>query len=305
MNRKPSRTFVSLALIMVFVLMIGLVVVGMLATSDLSTGEPSLYMTVSAILATNSLMAENIAQTQTATFMPVYYTADMSPTALPYFTGTPTPAPSIYGYHEGLSEAGQTAVWILMTSGGPDEYATFFAQETAFSSVSQTVQSLTATLTPSPTALPTNTALGSGVVRCAYSWAHRDLPDVAVLAQNALESAGIANNSIRADAYGEECINFSTNTVVSFGAMTTDFYVTAQLPNLNFPNTLANYVMDVYAVLSDLDQDSLPARLGYLDFTFTSGTTTKYLRTTFDNIEAALDKNLSGQKLLDVLGGLR
>jgi hypothetical protein len=229
----------------------------------------------------------------------------MSPTALPYFTGTPTPAPSVFGYQENLSESGQTAVWLLMTVGGPDDYATFFAEETAFASASQTAQSLTATLTPSPTAFPTNTVSGSEVVQCAFSWAHRDLPDVATLAQAALTSAKITYTSIRADAYGEECINFSTNTVVSFGAMTTDFYVTAQLSNVNAPNTLADYVKDVYAVLSDLDQDNLPARLGYLDFTFTSGTTTKYLRTTFDDIKAALDKNLSGSKLLDALGGLR
>jgi hypothetical protein len=371
MNRKPSRTFVYLALIMVFLLMIGLVVVGVLASSN---RPPTEFEQTRLPFAMNETTIFHALQTETAKapFTPIYYDASMSPTALPYtelhsmtavaqftptppydaelyekrrmeelglitgggptqyaifyatetalvaayqtaqhFTATPTatvtltPSPNFYGFNAALSESGQTAVWLLMTAGGPDDYATFYAEETLFASASQTAQSLTATLTPSPTALPTNTVSGSEVVQCAFSWAHRDLPDVATLAQDALTSAEITYTSIRADAYGEECINFSTNTVVSFGAMTTDFYVTAQLSNLNAPNTLADYVKAVYAVLSDLDRDSLPARLGYLDFTFTSGTTTKYLRTTFDEIKAALDKKLSGQKLLDELGSLR
>lgn len=311
MNRKPSRPFVYLTLIMVFLLVIGLVVVGVLASSNQSPSSfeltrDSIAGTNAAYAKTESETAIDLEATLTRVVMsntPVPYTADMSPTALPRFTGTPTPAPNIYGYHEGLSESGQTAVWLLMTSGGPDDYATFFAEETAFASASQTAQALTATLTPSPTAFPTNTVSGS--VQCAYSWAHRDLPDVATLAQNALAKANITDTTIRADAYGEDCIDFNTNTIVSFGAMTTDFYLTVEVSNLNGPNTLADYVVDVYTVLSDLNQDSLPARLGYLGFTFTAGTTTKYLRTTFDDIKAALDKNLSGSKLLDALGGLR
>jgi hypothetical protein len=324
MNRKPSRPFVYLALIMVFLLVIGLVVVGVLASSNRPLSPFDL--TRQAIISQNIVgpanaietgtfqAAERQTETAKAAFTPIHYDASMSPTALPYtelhsMTAvaqyTPTPAFSIYGDQENLSESAQTAVWILMTSGGPDDYATFFAEETLFASASQTVQSLTATRTPSSTALPTNTASGSGVVQCAFSWAHRDLPDVALLAQNALDGASIADTTIRADAYGEECINFSTNTVVSFGAMTTDFYVTAQVSNVNDTPALADYVKAVYAILSDLDQDSLPARLGYLDVTFTAGTTTKYLHTSFDDIKAALDRNLSGQRLLDALGGLR
>ncbi len=319
MNRKPSRTFVYLALIMVFLLMIGLVVVGVLVSNTPTPFE----------LTSQAIMSQNIVgdanplvtgtfqalqrQTETAkaAFTPIYYDASMSPTALPYtelhsptavaqvFYHTPTPI--FYTYDSELSQQRQTEVWLLMTSGGPTEYAIFYATETALVEAYQTAQHLNQV--PSLTPLPTVT--GSSVVQCAYSWAHRDLPDVATLARAALESADIADTAIRADAYGEECINFNTNTVVSFGAMTTDFYLTAELTNVNNANVLADYVVAVYRVFSDLPRQNLPARLGYLDFTFTSGTTAKYLRTTFDDIKAAMDKNLSGQKFLDALGGLR
>ena len=305
MNRKPSRTFVYLALIMVFLLVIGLVVVGVLASSNQSPS--SFELTRDSIAGTNAAYAKteagtaiDLEATLTRVVMsntPLPYTADMSPTALPRFTGTPTPI--FYTYDSELSQQRQTEVWLLMTSGGPTQYAIFYATETALVEAYQTAQYLNQV--PSLTPLPTVT--GSGVVQCAYAWAHRDLPDVATLAQAALAKANITNITIRADAYGEDCI--ASNTVVSFGAMTTDFYLTVEVSNLNGQNTLADYVKDVYAVLSDFDQDRLPARLGYLDITFMSDGQTKRLRTTFDEAKAALDKKLSGAALLEALGGLR
>ena len=139
---KPNRTFIYLALAMVFLLATGICVV-LLQTGDLLDGmvEPSLYMTASAIMATNSEVAVLLAQTAT------------SATA----TFTPIPAP---------------------------------------------------------------------VSQCAYSWARRDLPDVTALAQAALDTAHITDTTIRAEAYGEECIDQITNIPQRFGAMTTDFYLT-------------------------------------------------------------------------------
>lgn len=96
MKRKPSRPFVYLALLMVLLLVIGLIVVGrLLSIANTYAGEQSLYMTVSAIQATNSLVANNIAQTQTASRAHIPNTTDMSPvidgTVL---LGTPIPSMS-------------------------------------------------------------------------------------------------------------------------------------------------------------------------------------------------------------------
>lgn len=331
MKTRPSRTFVYLTMTMTFLLIIGLVVVGTLVTSDVVDSEQSLKMTVSAIQATNASIGISIAREQTATFTALHYTADMSPTALPrieestaylqtqaaydatatwfalsitpYLTPTPPYDPELY-------QQRRVEAMGLITGGGPTEYARFYATETALVAAHQTAQYLTATLTPtvsltpSPTALPTLTADEGVFIQCAYAWARRDLPDVTTLAAAALAEAGIADTSVRVEAYGEECIDFNTNTVKGFGAMTTDFYLTAQVNRLT-NQLLADYVVSAYTALTTIPQDSLPARFGYLDIRFTSGDQIKRLRTMFDTVKRVLDEGLSGAALLAGLGGLR
>ncbi|MEO8606967.1 MAG: hypothetical protein ABI690_03750 [Chloroflexota bacterium] len=241
MKTKPSRPFVYLALIMVFLLMFGLIVVGTLVNSNNASGGDNMTSTI--IIAINSTTAFHAIQTETAkaVLTPILYTADLSPTAV-------------------LQE-------ILTTPIGTSEAASF--------------------------------------TQCAYSWAHRDLPNVTTLAQAALANAKIADTTIRADAYGEDCIDPNTNTVRGFGAMTTDFYLTVERPNLSDQTALADYVKVAYIALLTLPADSLPAHPGYLDITFTSGADTKHFRAMFDTIKATLDKNLSGANLLDALGGIQ
>jgi len=110
---------------------------------------------------------------------------------------------------------------------------------------------------------------------------------------------------VRVEAYGEECIDFNTNTVKGFGAMTTDFYLSAQVDRLTDQAGLADYVIAAYQALMTIAPDKLPARFGYLDMIFTSGSQASHLRTMFDDIESALDDGLSGDELLEALGGVR
>jgi hypothetical protein len=309
MKPKPSRTFVYLALIMVFLLVLGLVVVGMLISSNRAYSPFDL--TADCLCVFNPTVAVYAIQTETAKAesTPFYYTADMSPTVAlyelcPFFHPTPPYDPELY-------ERRCKEMFGLITGGGPTEYARFYITETALVAEYQTMQSLTATPTPSltltvsPIALATSTTESASFTQCAYSWAHRDLPDVTTLAQAALDKIDIPKTTVRADAYGEDCIDLDTNKVKSFGAMTTDFYLTVELSNLGDQTALADYVSNVYTALIALPQDSLPARPGYLDMTFTSTAETKHLRTTFDEIKSALDKGLTGANFLDALDGLR
>ena len=310
MKTKPSRPFVYLALIMVFLLIPGLIVVGVMLTStDQQWGlyAPSIK-TGTSIARTNQAVANLLTETQLAiekysSFTPVYYTADMSPTALSYQFCPIYPTPP---YDPELYERRCKEMTGLITGGGPTEYARFYITETALVAEYQTMQSFTATLTPSLTLTVSPTATGTlesaSFTQCAYSWAHRDLPDVTTLAQTALDKIDIPKTTIRADAYGEDCIDPNTNTVRGFGAMTTDFYLSVEIPNLSDQTALADYVLNVYTALIKLPSDKLPAHPGYLDITFTSGAETKHLRTTFDVIKASLDKNLTGAAFLKSLG---
>jgi hypothetical protein len=87
--------------------------------------------------------------------------------------------------------------------------------------------------------------------------------------------------------------------------MTTDFYVTAAVLNLSDQVALAQIIMGVYAVLSDLPEDQLPARQGYLDFAFASGGQTKRLRAAFDTFATVIESGNAGAALINALVGLR
>ena len=332
MRTKPSRTFVYLALVMVFLLVAGLIVVGMLVTTNDIPSEPG--FTRVAALATNSAMVASSLQTLTATLLtPIYYTADMSPTAAMVMSpmtatayrrnleasfgtatkialsATPFVTPT-YPYDPELYEQRQREYLGLITGGGPTEFARFQATETALVIAYQTAQHYTPTpfptltLTASPTAIATGTLTGFG--GCVWQWAQQDLPDVTILAQKALDEAGLTGVTVHAQDYGENCNDpANTSRINYFATMKTDFYVDALVKNLSDGTVLADYVVKVYAALSAIPEDKLPARADVLRITFSDATSqSKLLFTSFDQVRAALEKRLSGAGLLEALGGL-
>ena len=118
MNRKPSRAFIYLALVMVLMLVISLVVVGALVSENaLVTGDD---WTAPAALATNSVMVENAIQTQT--FM--YFIGE---TATNLRGLEPPP-----GYFETSAAEEKTEVFQVNASLGATETAKYWATETAF-----------------------------------------------------------------------------------------------------------------------------------------------------------------------------
>ncbi len=175
------------------------------------------------------------------------------------------------------------------------------------------VHQFTPTLPPydasmSPTAIPRSTYTPTATVEfagCGWQWARQDLPEVTAMAQVALiRAAGLSEASVYAEAYGENCLN-PDMTVRYFAAMTTDFYVSMPVDSLADLEVLTQRVVISYTTLSALPQDSFPARLGYLDFAFTSGGETRRLRAMFTEYRTAIDDGKTGQALLDALGGLR
>jgi hypothetical protein len=138
-----------------------------------------------------------------------------------------------------------------------------------------------------------------------WNWARQDLPEVGRLALQAFIEAEMSEVSVRAEAYGENCIDGATNTVNYFAAMTTDFYASVDVDNVTDEDGVAEQVINIYNTLITLPEDEMPAKLGYLDIVFNPpGGPSKRLRTMFSEIKTALEAGLAGEDLLDELGGL-
>lgn len=164
---------------------------------------------------------------------------------------------------------------------------------------------LSLTFTPSPTPLPYSADMSpTAPLPCAWQWARQDLPDVTSRAVTALTAASVAFTQARAEAYGENCVYMNGNQaqVGYFAAMTTDFYLNVTVESIQAPDALAEVVIRAYYALVNLTD--LPARLGYLDITFTGQDGTAIVRSMFDPIQTALVNGLSGAALLEAIGGV-
>ena len=220
--------------------------------------------------------------TITPTFTPIPYTADMSPTAVPPPSRTPTAKPTLCPPSDVVCPGGNATmspadrVMMLMASASAPE----------FGQLAQTATALA--ITPTPSVHASN---------CAFSWAHQDLPDVAETAREAFSTISMASiQVIRADAYGENC-NRADGSLSSFGAMTTDFYLSVNVSDLNDSTYLGQVVMTAYTVLSEL-KVKLPAQAGYLDIMFTAGSTSKDFRAMFPTIKHAIEAGKTGAELV-------
>ena len=165
----------------------------------------------------------------------------------------------------------------------------------------------TPTITPTPSAaLPTATLTPEITeVACAFAWAHVDLPTTTSTTQAALDAAGIMHATVRAEAYGENCLEANGN-VRYFAAMTTDFYFTIEVEadDLYDDQMLAAFIKPLYNIAAAVPREQIPAPPGYFDLTFTSSQGAVRLRTRFDDAQAALQRDLKGVALLDALGGV-
>jgi len=175
------------------------------------------------------------------------------------------------------------------------------AKAPEFGQLAQTATALANGFRSWPTLNATEISATLASEPCAWSWATRNLPDTTQAVREILVNAGMDNiYLIRAEAYGEECGN-SSSANKGFGAMTTDFYLSATVPDLSDKAALAQVVRTVYATLSAMNI-KLPAKAGYLDIVFTSGGQEKRFRAMFSGIEALIEIKADDQKLLEAGG---
>jgi len=303
-DRKRNLFMIGLAIFIT----LGIFFFGRFLTSDdLNADQNPIRITRTATVetiqptATNTLQGELVV---TNSFTPIPYNADMSPTALPPPTHqTRTVTPTLCPPSDVVCPGGnatlnpQQQVFQLMASAEGTEYAQLALTATALATSPTPTEHVTAV---SITATQTSSYQQTS---CAFSWAHQAVPEAATALQNAFNDAGVKSIGVlQVDAFGENCTSADGKNS-HFGAMSSDFYLSATVNNLNDANEMAQIITIAYKTISAL-KVKLPAGPGYIDIMITANGSTKHYRAQFSDLRSAIEAGKDGKTLLE-MGGLR
>jgi hypothetical protein len=107
---------------------------------------------------------------------------------------------------------------------------------------------------------------------CYFNWATQPLPELSEKIQDAINAAGLRGVLATAEAYGEDCYDSQTNKPVSFGALETDFHITAKVTNLTNKDDLGNSLEKILVVLDAFPIGKIPGpQPGYINVSFQTG----------------------------------
>jgi hypothetical protein len=177
----------------------------------------------------------------------------------------------------------------------------------------------TQTAQPSPTlnpttamtVLPSTTTIESAA--CGWMWATQINPELSAQVQQQLMQVLVTVDSVeaRAEAFGENCLN-ADGSVRYFATMQTDFRVMVQISSLPLNDLpaaeviVAPIMLDILRVLADYPVGQTPGPMpGQISIEFPAGNKPYWLAVDYNTAMDALDQNLTGNDLLDALGGLR
>lgn len=160
----------------------------------------------------------------------------------------------------------------------------------------------TATALPTVTETPGPTETPAPPENCAYVWSNRSLPEATLLINQALLDAGIPEVDGQASAYGEDCLDPETNTVVAFRTMQTDFYFSVAMPDLADTQEMGEITEAVLRALDSLPADRVPGpNPGYVGITFGDGSQTSSLWFPRSQGKELMKQNVSGSALFEAL----
>ncbi|NPV75851.1 MAG: hypothetical protein HPY59_05675 [Anaerolineae bacterium] len=164
------------------------------------------------------------------------------------------------------------------------------------------------TPTPNPALPPQNEALLTTTPEtetggpCAYTWTTRSLPDVSEEATAAFNRAGLYHVEVKAEAYGENCVNTLTKSATSFTVMETDFRVIAKVEDIQDQDALGGILYRIIEALLSLPLDTYPGtRMGYAGVRFTDDVGEVNLWFELQAGREAVEQGLRGAALLEAL----
>ncbi len=104
---------------------------------------------------------------------------------------------------------------------------------------------------------------------CSYVWASSPLPDVSSQLTTAFRQAKMPAVEVEASAYGENCLDISTNEVVGFKPQQIDFSILVGVEDLNDTQALGEWVVKILTVLETSPAASIPnTRTGQVNIDF-------------------------------------
>jgi len=137
---------------------------------------------------------------------------------------------------------------------------------------------------------------------CSYNWATQSLPNESILLQNALQTAGVAFISARAEAFGENCYDAGTGLAGSFSTMETDFRIFLAVGDLGNKEEMGNTAYTIIKTILDFPQGLFPgANPGYIGITYESDTSDLNLWFQISFIQADIINGMKGVELFDKL----
>lgn len=137
---------------------------------------------------------------------------------------------------------------------------------------------------------------------CAFVWSNRTLPTTSLTINSALQAAGLNEVEAEASAYGENCVDTATNTVVRFTALQTDVYVQVQVADTSDGQALGEWVERVLRVINELPEGTLQGNNpGYLGITFISAQNSTNLWFPRSKADGLLNEGIRGSALYEAL----
>ena len=137
---------------------------------------------------------------------------------------------------------------------------------------------------------------------CYFNWATQPLPDLSTQIQAAMNTAGLTGVGVTAEAYGENCYDSQTNQPVSFGAIETDFHITAKVADLTDKDDLGHLLEKILVVLDSFPIGKIPGpEPGYIGVSFQAGSDELNLSFTATAGKSARDQGLHGAALFEEL----
>jgi hypothetical protein len=138
--------------------------------------------------------------------------------------------------------------------------------------------------------------------QCYFTWATQPLPAVSEKVQTAIDTSGLVGVRATAEAYGENCSDSQTNQPVSFGALETDFHISAKVANLTDRNSLGNLLEKILVVLDNFPTGKIPGpQPGYISVAFQAGNDELNLMFTTTAGKSARALGLHGASLFEKL----
>jgi hypothetical protein len=143
----------------------------------------------------------------------------------------------------------------------------------------------------------------SGQEPCAWNWNTYPLPGLTDEIQKALETDGFDGVKVQVVEFGEDCIDFGTNTVRYFATKQTDFKITVPVDDLQDREALVERLTRVLDVLMAFPPDDTPGPMsGQISIFLVVNGDQVILRFDHDAGIAARQEGLEGEALLEALG---